>query len=176
MCNVYCPTYATDQPKFLDKLPVYIKGGTPPPPPLILGGDWKCLGNFQRNKFGCNSQRGTARLASFRLLVQTYGLVDIFYMLNPAMKSYTWYIRDSSIGCCLERFYITRGILSTSRSSATQFFPDSDHDDTSFEFTHSNTETRPRLLETQHVHFRRTNPTKPGKIILDILAGPETRL
>ena len=94
------------------------------------------------DKFAGNPHRGTAGLASLRFLSQTYGLVDVFRKHNPTARSFIWFRPDSSIGIHIDRFYLTQDILRTSRSSVVQFFPYSDHDGISFEFTPPNTPKR----------------------------------
>ena len=138
VCNVYCPTHSSERSEFLDKLPSYIKGNIP----LITGGDWNCMENPQMDKFGGNPCTGTSDLASLRFLTQTYDLVDVVRKHNPLARSYTWFSPDSSIGVCIDRFYVTQDILRTSTSSTAESFPYSDHDGISFEFTPPNTPKR----------------------------------
>ena len=131
VCNVYCPTHNTEHTEFLDNLPLYIKGSTP----LIIGGDWNCVENPQMDKFGGNPCTGTSGLASLQFLMQNYDLVNVFRKHNSLAQSYTWFSLDSSIRVRIDRFYITQDILRTPTSSTVEFFPYSDHDGISFEFT-----------------------------------------
>ena len=120
VCNVYFPIDGTELYDFLDNLPTYVKGGTPPS--LTILGDWNCVENPQMDKFGGNPHRGTAGLASLRFLSQTYGLVDVFQKNNPTTRSFTWFTPNSSIGVRLDQFYLTHDIFCTSKPSVVQIF------------------------------------------------------
>ena len=98
----------------------------------MIGGDWNCVENPQMDKFGGNPHRGNAGLASLCFLLQTYGLVGVFGKHNPTARFFTWFSPDSPIEVQIDRFYQTHDIFCTSKSSAVQFFPYSDHDSISF--------------------------------------------
>ena len=82
------------------------------------------------------------------------------------------------MGVCINRFHLTQDILRASTCSMVEFFPYSDHDGISFEYTTppQHTETRPGIMETEHLYLGQTNLTKPDKILLDVLADSKTGL
>ena len=71
---------------------------------------------------------GHDRFGPLHFVLQTHGLVDVFRKHNPTACSFTSFSPDSSIEDRIDRFYLTHDIFHTSKSSAVQVFPYSDHD------------------------------------------------
>ena len=79
--------------------------------PVILGGDFNCVQNLNLDKRGGNEMSGNDGIELLVSLCDDNNLTDVFRQLHPDKREYTWNNSLNYISCRLDRFYVTRSLL-----------------------------------------------------------------
>ena len=143
LINIYAPNNEKDRKQFFNDLSKYLVCNRN----LILGGDFNCILNPKYDKIGkgANSQAGCIGSKELSSLCNDYNITDIFRHLNPHMFATTWHSPISKdIHTRLDRFYVSKSLIS--KNVSFDFYPIffSDHDVFSFKIeNHSTTEFGP---------------------------------
>lgn len=105
LINLYAPNNESDRNIFFDDLVPRLVTSKH----LIITGDYNFVFNTELDKIGGNSERGTVGSKTFSNILKNFVLTDAFRYLFPKRKLVTWYrhFEHESIGCRLDRFYIS---------------------------------------------------------------------
>ena len=133
LMNIYAPNNEKDRKIFFNSLPKYLVSNRR----VIFGGDFNCILNSRYDKIGKGSNPNFGNVGSKELtnLCNDYNLCDIFRHLHPHQFATTWHAPASKdIHTRLDRFYISKSMISDSFEF--HFYPVSysDHDVFSFSF------------------------------------------
>ena len=107
LANVYAPNKESEPRRFFSSLHHYLVGNCP----VILGGDFNCVQNLNLDKRGGNAMSGNYGIELLVSLCDDNNLTDVFRQLHPDKREYTWKNSLNSIACRLDRFYVTRSLL-----------------------------------------------------------------
>ena len=100
--NVYAPNIVSDRKVFFDTFWQYTFRHVP----LIVGGDFNCVPNVQKDKFGGDNTFGDKGVTELHSFTDSQSLVDIYRSKFPNTPLYTWVNGPRTIGCRLDRFYV----------------------------------------------------------------------
>ena len=84
---------------------------------IVLGGDYNLILDVQKDKIGGNPTTHKNSLKEVLYTVNLLDLVDIWHILNPDAKRFTWRRRKPDIHCRLD-FFLTSSSLSTTITKA----------------------------------------------------------
>ena len=84
---------------------------------IILGGDYNLVMEVGKDKSGGNPTTNKNSLKEVRYIADSLDLVDIWRVLNPDAKRFTWRRRKPDIHCRLD-FFLTSSSLSTTITKA----------------------------------------------------------
>ena len=121
LISVYAPNNEKDRKSFFQdiyKLFVVKK-------PIILGGDFNCVGNLELDKIGGNKDRGNGAWDHLLNINNDVTLVDSFRFKNPASKDYTW--SSQGVSCRLDRFYLSKSLAESIENVSHKLYTLSDH-------------------------------------------------
>ena len=117
--NIYAPTNITDRKRFFSDLNEYFFSEC-----QIIGGDFDCI-DSDRDKYG-----GSAAIISedTKKLKSDFRLIDVWLCKNPTERQFTWFNSNMTIGSRLDKYFISKQLLS--QVCNCQIFPCffSDHD------------------------------------------------
>ena len=104
--NIYAPTKdkLTDQMKFINTLESHFNLAEEP---YILGGDFNTYMNPTLDKHGGIIEHNTQYSIKIQNLMDEYNIVDIWRLLNPNTKHYTWRQKQPKIQSRLDYFLIS---------------------------------------------------------------------
>lgn len=124
LVNIYAPNSACDRNEFFTDLYPYLTTSHK----LILTGDFNCVFNTAIDKIGGNLDKGSSGSKILKNIIDKYKLSDAFRFKYPNKRSVTWSSNQQSLGCRLDRFYVSKlletGIVDSSIAPCTN----SDHD------------------------------------------------
>ena len=103
LVNIYAPTNLTDRKRFFDSIHDFFI----PSSAIVIGGDFNCYNNAL-DKFGGN----ISIHKEYDGLKNDFSLVDIWRYLHPRAKEFTWFNPSRSIGSRLDKFLISKDLLS----------------------------------------------------------------
>ena len=103
--SVYVPNDRTERSDFLDNLPHFLVTTRN----LILGGDFNCVENIDLDKSG-SQNFGSHGSIQIQEIKQNFGLADIFRVLYPEMKAFSF--TNGRMSSRLDRFYISQSFVS----------------------------------------------------------------
>ena len=99
LVNVYVPTAPAERKTFLPSIATFFFPNSRP----LIGGDFNCF-DSALDKMG-----GTASLDSnFTSFKESCGLRDVWRLLHPRVKQFTWFSPDLSIASRLDSFLLSR--------------------------------------------------------------------
>ena len=90
---------------------------------IVIAGDFNCY-EFQTDKTGANLLCAKY-LTYFR---STFNFIDAWHRLNPRSRQCTWFNSDFSIGSHLDKFLVSKSLLSFVSNCEIKSFCLSDHD------------------------------------------------
>ena len=125
LVNIYAPTNLAERKTFFDSLHDFFI----PSSAIIIGGDFNCYNNTL-DKFGGN----VSIHKEYEPLKNDFALVDVWRNLHPASREFTWFNSSRSIGSRLDKFLISRELLSPGIRCDISPCPISDHDFVSLVF------------------------------------------
>ena len=125
LVNIYAPTNLAERKTFFDSLHDFFI----PSSAIIIGGDFNCYNNTL-DKFGGN----VSIHKEYEPLKNDFALVDVWRNLHPASREFTWFNSSRSIGSRLDKFLISRELLSPGIKCDISPNPISDHDFVSLVF------------------------------------------
>jgi exonuclease III len=121
LVNIYCPNEPVERSNFLKDLHLSLQGASN----LILGGDFNFVENPKLDKVGGNPIFGCSGTKEISLLKQDFLLVDVFRHKFPNQIQTTW--DNGSVFCRLDRFYVSRPLLTNARDIEHSYCSFSDH-------------------------------------------------
>ena len=127
--NVYAPNNAADRKQFFkDIYPYFVT-----PKTIIFGGDLNCVKDVTIDKINGNPDMGTSGWNEISTLIKDSHLVDAYRHIFPNRRTVSW--NDGSVGCLLDRIFISNNYASQIEKPI--FVPTtlSDHDLFKFEVT-----------------------------------------
>ena len=125
LVNIYAPTNLVERKLFSDSLHEFFI----PSAAIIIGGDFNCYDNVL-DKFGGN----ISIHKEYESLKNDFALVDVWRNLHPGSREFTWFNSSLSIGSRLDKFLVSRELLSPGVECNISPCPISDHDFVSFVF------------------------------------------
>ena len=125
LVNIHAPTNLAEPKTFFDSLHDFFI----PSSAIIIGGDFNCYDNTL-DKFGGN----VSIHKEYEPLKNDFALVDVWRNLHPASREFTWFNSSRSIGSRLDKFLISRELLSPGIRCDISSCPISDHDFVSLVF------------------------------------------
>ena len=125
LVNIYAPTNLAERKIFFDSLHEFFI----PSDAIIIGGDFNCYDNVL-DKFGGN----VSIHKEYESLKNDFALVDVWRNLHPGSREFTWFNSSLSIGSRLDKFLVSRELLSPGVECNISPCPISDHDFVSFVF------------------------------------------
>ena len=125
LVNVYAPTNLAERKIFFDSLHEFFI----PSDAIIIGGDFNCYDNVL-DKFGGN----ISIHKEYESLKNDFALVDVWRNLHPGSREFTWFNSSRSIGSRLDKFLVSRELLSPGVECNISPCLISDHDFVSFVF------------------------------------------
>ena len=125
LVNIYAPTNLAERKTFFDSLHDFFI----PSSAIIIGRDFNCYNNTL-DKFGGN----VSIHKEYEPLKNDFALVDVWRNLHPASREFTWFNSSRSIGSRLDKFLISRELLSPGIKCDISPNPISDHNFVSLVF------------------------------------------
>ena len=125
LVNIYAPTNLAERKIFFDSLHEFFI----PSDAIIIGGDFNCYDNVL-DKFGGN----ISIHKEYESLKNDFALVDVWHNLHPGSREFKWFNSSLSIGSRLDKFLVSRELLSPGVECNISPCPISDHDFVSFVF------------------------------------------
>ena len=119
LIDIYAPTTLTDRKAFFENLHDFFI----PADARIIAGDFNCY-EHQLDKFGGNFSPAVY-LSDFRA---SFNFTDAWRKFHPRACECTWFNSDLSIGSRLDKFFVSRNIVSAVLSCEVSPFCFSDHD------------------------------------------------
>lgn len=113
----------SDQKAFFDTLWLHTFHNIP----TIVGGDFNCVPDVRKDKFGGDDSFGDKGILNLHSYTENLALIDIFRAKNPNDTMYTWVNGPRTIGCRLDRFYVPRAWKNKVSSITATPFAYSDH-------------------------------------------------
>jgi hypothetical protein len=106
LVNIYAPIIQRERKLFFESLKYFLQGKYP----MILGGDFNCVTNINKDKCGGNYLKGNTASDKLIQICEDNQLIDIFRKLYPKKKEYTWRNTLHTIFCRLDRIYISKSL------------------------------------------------------------------
>ena len=125
LVNIYAPTNLIERKIFSDSLHEFFI----PSAAIIIGGDFNCYDNVL-DKFGGN----ISIHKEYESLKNDFALVDVWRNLHPGSREFTWFNSSFSSGSRLDKFLVSRELLSPGVECNISPCPISDHDFVSLVF------------------------------------------
>ena len=125
LVNIYAPTNLAERKIFFDSLHEFFI----PSDAIIIGGDFNCYDNVL-DKFGGN----ISIHKEYESLKNDFALVDVWRNLHPGSREFTWFNSSRSIRSRLDKFLVSRELLSPGVECNISPCPISDHDFVSLVF------------------------------------------
>ena len=125
LVNIYAPTNLVERKLFSDSLHEFFI----PSAAIIIGGDFNCYDNVL-DKFGGN----ISIHKEYESLKNDFALVDVWRNLHPGSREFTWFNSSFSSGSRLDKFLVSRELLSPVMECNISPRPISDHDFVSLVF------------------------------------------
>ena len=125
LVNIYAPTNLVERKLFSDSLHEFFI----PSAAIIIGGDFNCYDNVLDN-FGGN----ISIHKEYESLKNDFALVDVWRNLHPGSREFTWFNSSFSSGSRLDKFLVSRELLSPVVECNISPRPISDHDFVSLVF------------------------------------------
>ena len=125
LVNIYAPTNLAERKIFFDSLHEFFI----PSDAIIIGGDFNCYDNAL-DKFGGN----ISIHKEYESLKNDFALVDVWRNLHPGSREFTWFNSSFSIRSRLDKFLVSRELLSPGVECNISPCPISDHDFVSLVF------------------------------------------
>ena len=125
LVNIYAPTNLAERKIFFDSLHEFFI----PSDAIIIGGDFNCYDNVL-DKFGGN----ISIHKEYESLKNDFALVDVWRNLHPGSREFTWFNSSFSSGSRLDKFLVSRELLSPVVECNISPRPISDHDFVSLVF------------------------------------------
>ena len=125
LVNIYAPTNLVERKLFSDSLHEFFI----PSAAIIIGGDFNCYDNVLDN-FGGN----ISIHKEYESLKNDFALVDVWRNLHPGSREFTWFNSSFSSGSRLDKFLVSRELLSPVVECNISPRPTSDHDFVSLVF------------------------------------------
>ena len=125
LVNIYAPTNLAERKIFFDSLHEFFI----PSDAIIIGGDFNCYDNAL-DKFGGN----ISIHKEYESLKNDFALVDVWRNLHPGSREFTWFNSSFSSGSRLDKFLVSRELLSPVVECNISPRPISDHDFVSLVF------------------------------------------
>ena len=125
LVNIYAPTNLVERKLFSDSLHEFFI----PSAAIIIGGDFNCYDNVL-DKFGGN----ISIHKEYESLKNDFALVDVWRNLHPGSREFTWFNSSFSSGSRLDKFLVSRELLSPVVECNISPRPISDHDFVSLVF------------------------------------------
>ena len=119
LVNIYAPTNLAERKIFFDSLHEFFI----PSDAIIIGGDFNCYDNVL-DKFGGN----ISIHKEYESLKNDFALVDVWRNLHPGSREFTWFNSSLSIGSRLDKFLVSRELLSPGVECNISPCPISNHD------------------------------------------------
>ena len=152
LANIYAPN--EDNPTFfknvLNQLISFDCGE------IVLGGDYNLILDVGKDKTGGNPTTHKNSLKEVLYIANLLDLIDIWRILNPDAKRFTWRRRKADTHCRLD-FFLTSSSLSTTITKA-DILPGFKTDHSLINNTAPHKQYKPqgsRFLETKHLFFVR---------------------
>ena len=108
LANVHAPN--KDEPDFFQKVTDYLLDFTGED--IILGGDFNLVQDINVDKKGGNPKTHTKSLRKLREISDNLDLNDIWRVMHPDERRFTWRQRNPEIHCRLDFFLISQGLCS----------------------------------------------------------------
>lgn len=114
LMNVYapCSSKASEQLKFFTNVLDIINTNTQrhPNSKIIIGGDFNILMNIRLDRYGGNPVYNEKVMAKVFEIMENFDLIDIWRVLNPHLKQYTWRQSNPLIQSRLDYWLISDGM------------------------------------------------------------------
>jgi len=130
LINVYAPNKDKERKLFLKSLLPYISVNSH----VIWAGDFNFVDNLRIDKFGGNPEYGDIGKDIMKYYKHDFGFFDPFRKLHPTTLEVTWLNPNGTIGCRLDRFYLSRSLTGSLESAQSTACMDSDHSFVDLEF------------------------------------------
>lgn len=121
LVNIYAPNIPRERKDFFEDLYGLVLCARP----VILGGDFNCVGNLRKDKRGGNPERGREGWDELNSIIKDFDLIDCFRSKYPDREEYTWRGRD--VACRLDRFYVSSAIITSIKDIRHIMYGNSDH-------------------------------------------------
>ena len=135
LVSVYAPNDEKDRKEFFNSIQKHLVSSRK----VIIGGDFNCILDTKYDKIGKGSNPNFGWVGSKELstLCHDYNLTDVFRTLNPYRYATTWHSPASKdIHTRLDRFYVSKSVITD--DIAFNFYPVSFSDHDIFSFTFKN--------------------------------------
>ena len=120
--NIYAPTTPGERKTFKENLRQYKTGDEN----LLLGGDFNCVEDLQKDKQGGNPHTGTTGIKEMKDFTERHQLIDIWRHQHQGDRIFTWSTRDFTLRSRLDRWY-TQNDRANDIVSDIRACPHSDH-------------------------------------------------
>ena len=120
--SVYAPTTPRERKVFFNNLWTYKTGDTN----ILIGGDFNCVTNPDKDKRGGNPLSGTVGTKELRTFYETLQLKDVWREKHRNDNIFTWHNKDFTLRSRLDRWYISETLVNRSNSHI-RACPYSDH-------------------------------------------------
>ena len=94
---------------------------------LMLGGDFNCVPDERRDKFGGDDAFGDKGITELYSFTNAQSLVDIYRIKFPTASVYTWINKSHTVGGRLDRFYVPQSWETQVSHMTVKPFAYSDH-------------------------------------------------
>ena len=121
--NIYAPNTVSDRRSFFDTFWQYTFRNVP----LVLGGDFNCVPDVRRDKFGGDDTFGDKGITELHSFTGANSLIDIYRVNFPTRSAYTWVNKAHTVGCRLDRFYVPQSWETQVSDVTVKPFAYSDH-------------------------------------------------
>lgn len=123
LVTVYAPNTPGDQTIFFKDLCPFLTTSNK----LLIAGDFNFIFDLKCDKIGGNREK-TNGSKIFKNFIDRYKLIDAFRYKYPDKRMVTWSAHNNSVGCRLDRFYITKLFQTCINDSFIVPCSKSDHD------------------------------------------------
>lgn len=128
LINVYAPNDHAERPSWFNDLHRWFTGNKI----YIFGGDFNCVENVSLDKLGGSQKYGSVGADELQKIKENFNLFDPYRKSCPSGVSVSWVSGDGSIGCRLDRFYVSNCLH---KCCSTDFAPTPDSDHSAVEMT-----------------------------------------
>ncbi len=125
--NLYAPNEEKEQIKFYNRVLSFLHQNYDPVWPLMVLGDFNVVRNPVVDKIGGRTSTRTKVNQIIDTLLQSFALVDIFRVLHPWKKSFTWSQKTPLIRCRLDHIFIPSDWVPVAQKALTVHAMISDH-------------------------------------------------